>query len=78
MQKFEKQVRAVMGKVLGVEEAEILADVSRKTLPRWDSLKHMNLMLALEDEFGIEFTDQEIAGIADLKTLIESVEEKCS
>jgi len=77
MQEIEKQVRTVMGKVLRIEEAAIPADASRESHPQWDSLMHMSLMLALEDEFGIEFTDEEIAGTASLLTLIKSIEEKC-
>ena len=77
MQDIEKHVRTVMGKVLGIEEAKIPADASRESFPQWDSLMHMNLMLALEDEFSIEFTDEQIASIASLLKLIESIEEKC-
>ena len=66
-----------MGKVFGIDDSTIPADASRESYPKWDSLMHMSLMLALEDEFGIEFPDEEIAGIASLLTLIKSVEEKC-
>jgi len=77
MQGIEKRVRAVLGKLLKIEEAEISADAARDSYAQWDSLMHMNLMLSLEDEFSIEFTDDEIAGIASLSALIKSIEEKC-
>jgi acyl carrier protein len=78
MTDIESRTRVVMGKVLQVPPQDISADVSRKTLPVWDSLKHMNLILALEDEFGVEFSDQEIAGINSLNLLLEALRIKCS
>jgi acyl carrier protein len=78
MQDIEKQVRSIMGKVLGIEEIDIPANATRDNFPLWDSLKHMNFLLALEDEFEIEFTDEEIAGIAGLVEVTVSIEEKTS
>ena len=75
---IESRTRVVMGKVLQIPPQDISVDVSRKTLPVWDSLKHMNLILALEDEFGVEFNDQEIAGINSLNLLLETLRIKCS
>ncbi len=77
MTDIENRTRAVLGKVLQIPPQDISADVSRKTLPVWDSLKHMNLILALEDEFSVEFNDQEIAGINSLDLLLEALRIKC-
>ena len=41
-------------------------DASPATVPTWDSLRHMTLIVALEDEFGIGFDD---ADLDDLVTL---------
>ena len=78
MSDIERRTRVVMGKVLQIPPQDISVDASRKTLAAWDSLKHMNLILALEDEFGVEFNDQEIAGINSLKLLLEALRIKCS
>jgi acyl carrier protein len=78
MSDIERRTRVVMGKVLQISPQDIPVDVSRQTLAAWDSLKHMNLILALEDEFGVEFNDQEIAGINSLNLLLEALRIKCS
>ena len=75
---IESRTRVVMGKVLQIPPQSISVDASRETLAAWDSLKHMNLILALEDEFGVEFNDQEIAGINSLNLLLETLRIKCS
>lgn len=33
------------------------------TIESWDSLKHMNLVIALEDEFQITIPDEEIGNL---------------
>jgi len=38
-------------------------DASPDTIENWDSLRHMNLVLALEEEFGIELTDDQTVEI---------------
>jgi acyl carrier protein len=59
----EEMIKQVMGSVLGVDPASIGPDASNDTIPSWDSLKHMNLVLALEEEFGVSIPDEEAANI---------------
>lgn len=53
-------IRLVMSQVLQVEPEEISAESSPESIERWDSLKHMQLIMALEDELGIQFPDDAI------------------
>jgi acyl carrier protein len=44
-----------------------------RNIPGWNSLMHINLVLAIEEEFEITFTTAEIAGfkcVGDAKKLI--------
>ena len=50
----------VISQVLNVPLGEINIESSPDTIEGWDSLKHMNLIIALEEEFEIEFNDEEI------------------
>lgn len=45
-----------MAAVLGVGETELSDDSSPDTVSTWDSLNHLNLVMAIESEFGIELT----------------------
>ena len=58
--KIEERIKNVMSAVFEISEAEIKNDSSPDTIGSWESLKHMNLVVALEEEFEIEFTDNEI------------------
>jgi acyl carrier protein len=59
----EAALKQVMATVLGVPLAAITAESSQDTLRSWDSLKHMNLVLALEQTFGVEIPDEDAAEI---------------
>ncbi|ABB73591.1 acyl carrier protein [Nitrosospira multiformis ATCC 25196] len=78
MSDIENRTRDVMAKVLQIAPQDISPDISRKNLPAWDSLKHMNLILALEEEFGIEFSDKEIADLNSLHLLVDALRTKHS
>ncbi len=49
---------------LNVTEKTVAADV-----PAWDSLNHINLVLALEEEFGVEFTTPEVTSMSNVGDL---------
>jgi len=58
--KVEEQIKKVMSAVFEIPEKEINKNSSSDTIELWDSLKHLNLIVALEDEFEIVFEDGEI------------------
>ena len=57
---MEDRVKKVMGSVFNVDIDLIKDNSSPDNIENWDSLKHMNLIIALEEEFEIEFDDEEI------------------
>jgi len=54
------RVRAVMAAILRVPATDIGEDASPATIPGWDSLQHMKLVLALEEEFDVAFSEDQI------------------
>ena len=51
------RVREIASDVL---EAEVTPDSSPETIESWDSVHHLNLVLALEGEYGFEFLPEEM------------------
>jgi acyl carrier protein len=54
----------------------VLADsTTAGDVPGWDSLAHVNFIYSLEEEFDVQFSEEEFVGFADiggLKQLLES------
>ena len=69
------KLKSIIADVLRISSEEIADDLTMKQTSAWDSLKHMELVVALEQEFGTEFTFEEIAtmqSVVDIKIVIES------
>lgn len=56
----ELALRSVFQSVLGVDDAELVDAASPDTIPTWDSLTHVSLMLAIEAECGVVFEPTEL------------------
>ena len=61
--KTEDTLKDVMATVLGIATDSINDDTSMDTVEAWDSIKHMNLVLAIEEEFGVSIPDEDAANI---------------
>lgn len=50
------RVRTIVSSVLRVPVETVDAATSPDTIASWDSLNHMQLILALEEAFGVQFS----------------------
>jgi len=65
----EEQLKQTMATTIGVPLSEIEENSSIDTIEKWDSLKHMNLILALETVFDVSFTDEESVEILNYEII---------
>jgi len=72
---MEDRVRRIMASVFGVDMAQIGVEASAQTVEQWDSLRHMNLVVALEEEFGVRFTDQQIDELLSFRLIVLTLKE---
>lgn len=52
---------------------KINGDSSPEDIDTWDSLNQINLVLALEEEFDIRFTDDQIVEMLSVRSIIEAL-----
>lgn len=64
----------VFAAVLGCDPLALNDGDSNKTVPGWDSVNHMQLLLALEDAFAVQFTPEEFAELTTFGALRERLE----
>ena len=55
-----------MSAVFGIEASSIDEQASAATIAEWDSVRHLQLMLALEEEFAVEFDMDELVTMRSL------------
>ena len=70
---MEGRIRTVIAKTIKVPEEQITAEVSADRVQDWDSARHLDLVLALEDEFAIQFTDEEMVQLVSFEAISEIV-----
>ena len=73
---FRESGKFKMSAVFEIPVEQIKDDSSPDTIESWDSLKHMNLIISLEEEFTIEFTDREIIEMMNYLLIVEVVKNK--
>jgi acyl carrier protein len=63
----------VMSEVLGVMPSALGESASPESVESWDSLRHMNLIVALEEEFGVVFGDDALATLTTFRGIREAL-----
>jgi acyl carrier protein len=61
---MNSRFRDVIQSVLGVDGSRLTPDDSPRSIPQWESVTHLQLMLALETEFGVQFSPEEMAQLS--------------
>ena len=74
MNEIEKKLTKIMSIVFAIDERKIDTNSSNQNIEAWDSLKHLSLILAIEEEFNIRLTNKEIALINDFKTIVDIIQ----
>lgn len=70
----EQKIRSIMAETFQVASDAINEDTSPDNLDRWTSLKHVDLVLNLQQAFDIEFTDSQIVEeLLAYKTIVQTV-----
>lgn len=69
MNELDSKILEVMSYVFEVPVSELNEDSSQDTLESWDSVKHLNLIVALEEEFGIEIPIEEVGHLISFKLI---------
>ena len=73
MDNIEQRVKKIVAEQLGVAEGEIKNEASFVNDLGADSLDTVELIMALEDEFGMEIPDEEAEKIGTVQAAIDYV-----
>ncbi|RJQ69645.1 MAG: acyl carrier protein [Desulfobacteraceae bacterium] len=73
---MEGRLRSIFAAVFDIAGDDIVDADSPETIEKWDSVHHLQLIMAVESEFGIQFDADQIAELtnfAALKTHIQAL-----
>ena len=66
---INEKLNLVMSAVFELPIESINQKSSPETIESWDSLKHMNLIVAIEEEFNLRFDDDDIIGLNSYQSI---------
>lgn len=70
------EINEIFINVLDVDDVDLQRETTADDIEDWDSLVHMQLILAIEKHFGIKFLSSEILKFKNVGEMCDSIMEK--
>lgn len=70
----EQRIKEVIASVMDIDLSEIGDNASPETIKVWDSIKQISLILSLEEEFNIHFSDEQTLDLINFKIIMRTIE----
>lgn len=67
---MEQKVIEIIAKILEVDVEEVELDTAIGDLPEWDSLHHLQIIVKLQEEFNIKYSQEDLVELEDVSDLI--------
>lgn len=61
----------IVGNILGVDPTSLNEASNASNVPQWDSLRHIEVIFAVESAYQVRFTMPEIAGLRNLGDMLQ-------
>jgi acyl carrier protein len=72
----EQKVKELLAEVLQMPAAAITDELAMKNVEAWDSLKHIELIVSLEQYFGLQFTFDDIVAMQSVRDIRRVLKER--
>lgn len=72
-QEIYDRLNEVFRDVFDEDDIEVNADTTADDIEDWDSLAHINLIAAVEDEFGVRFKMGEVSSMKNVGEMVEII-----
>ena len=74
--KSEKKLKELISSVFNIKIKDINDSTNPDTVEKWDSLQQLKLAMAIEDEFKIKLSADDISDLLSYKLIKEIIMEK--
>ncbi|GAM10581.1 acyl carrier protein [Geobacter sp. OR-1] len=73
-----EKLNAIFCQVFDDDSIQIENETTANDIDGWDSLSHVNLIVAVETQFGIKFSQKELVSFKNVGDLLKRIESKIS
>jgi citrate synthase len=74
--RYRGEVRRLVAEVLHVPIEQVRDGLSFGDIPEWDSLGHMDLLMTLEERYGIPLDEELIARLISIEAICREIAER--
>lgn len=71
-----QELNRILNKILKIDIRELNENISMQDCEIWDSLKHMELIISIEENLNIELSMDDVMNMTDIGTIKKIVNEK--
>ena len=76
MSSTSERITKIMVEIMEVDESSINQDTNPDNMPQWDSLSHVQILLAIEKEFNVTISPEEgIENMNSFKDILNFLDE---
>lgn len=70
---MNEKLKNILAEILEIDPATIDSSTSVATEKKWDSLRHMTLIFAIEDGLGVRFDDNELPQLTSVSAIEQAL-----
>ena len=67
------RIRQIVADITQNDIASVTTDSNSQNLDGWDSLAQINIIVAIEEEFGVAFSAEEMHALNSVKKIIDAL-----
>ncbi len=75
-QQVPQSLRNILADTLEISSDEVTPELNASSVEAWDSFRHLQLILTLEEEYGVQFDPQAIPELVTVGKIQEVLEQK--
>ena len=75
MENLVERIKNVMAGVFGIDAASINEDSTQSNIEAWDSIKTLDLIVSLEEEFEVSIPLEEVGNMTSFKFIKKMLED---
>jgi acyl carrier protein len=76
MSDIEQRLTSICRTIFADEAIVLRPDMTADDIAAWDSITHIQLIFAVEEEFGIKLSMKDLEGLEDVGALIGTIERR--
>jgi acyl carrier protein len=75
-QEVPSSLRNILSDIFEISPEQVTPDLNAEMVGTWDSFRHLQAILALEGEYGVQFDPQRIPDLTSVSLLQQELEKK--